>query len=88
MALLAVRRRIGRLETVFVVDRVADFPLLSYVEIVALVEREAAGEKWTREERARVAKQCPIIEGELIIREFRGEITVKRLLGIDVERDV
>jgi len=89
MALQAIQRRVGKLETVFVVDRFADYPPLSHEEIVALVEREAGGGEWTAEETARVAKQCPYIQGELIItRGWRGEIGIKRLVGIDMATDV
>jgi hypothetical protein len=54
MPLPAIRQRVSRLEAVFVVDRLADFPPLTTEEIEALVERMAGGEKWTREETARV----------------------------------
>jgi len=85
MALPAIRQRVRRLEAVFVVDWLADFPPLSNEEIVALVDRMAGGEEWTREETARVARQCPYIEGELIITtRLQGEVIVKRYPGLDV----
>lgn len=84
MALLAIQRRINRLEGVFAPDLVAGFPPLTNEEIEELVEQLAGGEKWTDLERARLAKECPYTEGELIIRAFRGEITIKRLIGVDM----
>lgn len=85
MALPAIRQRVRRLEGVFVVDRLADFPPLSNQEIEALIERMAGGEDWTREETARIARRCPYIEGELIITTgLRGEVIVKRYPGLDV----
>jgi len=85
MALPAIRQRVKRLEAVFVVDWLASFPPLSRDEIEALVERMAGGQEWTREETARVARQCPYIEGELIITKgLQGEVIVKRYPGLDV----
>lgn len=85
MALPDIRRRVGRLEGVFVVDRLADFPPLTTDEIEALVERMASGEKWTQEETARVARRCPYIEGELLITTgLRGQVSVKRYPGLDM----
>ena len=84
MALLAMRRRIGKLETVFVVDRFAGRPPLTMDEIEALAGRAAGGESWTEEEEARLARQCPIIQGELLVTAYRGEVFVKRYCGIDL----
>lgn len=65
-------------------DRLADFPSLTTEEIEALVERMASGEKWTREETARVARLCPYIRGELLITTgLRGEVIIKRYPGLD-----
>ncbi len=88
MALPAIQRRVGRLECVFVPDRLAGFPPLGRAEIEALVERTAGGQKWSEIDRARIARECPYTGGELIIREFRGEIMIKRLVGIDMATDV
>ena len=84
MALPTIRRRIGKLENVFVVDRFAGYPPLTVDEIEALAARMVEGEKWTDEETGRVVKQCPIIQGELLISANRGEVFVKRYLGVDL----
>jgi hypothetical protein len=84
MPLPAIRQRVKRLEGVFVVDRLADYPPLSHAEIVALAEKDAGGEKLTAIETARLIRQCPYVGGELIIGAYRGEITFKRLIGIDM----
>jgi hypothetical protein len=84
MALPTIRRRVGRLETVFVVDPFAGCPPLTMIEIEALAGRLADGGAWTDEEEARVARQCPIIQGELLITAIRGEVFVKRYLGVDL----
>ena len=84
MALTAIQRRGGRLERVFVVDRLPGYPSLTADEIEALAGRMAEGQAWTAEETARVVKQCPMIQGELVIKAYQGEVTVKRYLGVDL----
>ena len=84
MALPAMRQRIGRLESVFVVDRLAGFPPLTTKEIEALAVRMASGYNWTQQETARVAWRCPYTAGELIIRAPRCGINIKRYPGLDV----
>ena len=84
MALTAIQRRVGRLESVFVVDRLPGYPPLTPDDIEALVRRMAGGQTWTEEETARVVKQCPMIQGELMIKAHRGEVIIKRYLGVDL----
>ena len=84
MPLPAIRQRIGRLEAVFVVDQAAGFPPLTSEEIEGMVGRLAEGQEWTDVETARVVKQCPFIEGELLITTgLRGEVLIKRYIGVD-----
>ena len=45
---------------------------------------KAAIKKWSDEETGRVVRQCPIIQGELLITATRGEVFMKRYLGIDL----
>jgi hypothetical protein len=68
----------------FVVDRFAACPPLTMDEIEALAGWAAGGEAWTEEEEARVARQCPLIQGELLITAIRGAVFVKRYPGIDL----
>ena len=84
MALSKMWRRVGKLETVFVVDRFAGLPPLTPDEIEALAMRMAEGGKWTDEEEGRVARQCPILQGELMITANRGAVFIKRYPGIDL----
>ena len=84
MGFPAIRQRVRRLESVFAPDRWAGYPPLTAEEIEALAGRMAAGQGWTNEEAARVAKQSPIIQGELLITARRGEVWVKRYPGIDL----
>jgi len=63
MALPTIRRRLGKLENVFVVDRFAGYPPLTTQEIEALAKRMAEGQEWADVETGRIVKQCPIIQG-------------------------
>ncbi len=83
MAITAIRRRVGRLETVFVVDRLPGYPPLGADEIEELARRTAAGNAWTELEKARIVKQCPIIQGEFVIKAYNGEVIIKRYVGVD-----
>ena len=84
MGLPTIRRRVRKLESVFIIDRFAGYPPLTASEIEALAGRMAAGQAWTEEETARIVKQCTIIQGELLITARRGEVLVKRYPGVDL----
>ena len=84
MGLPTIRRRVGKLESVFAPDRWAGYPPLTAEEIQALAGRMAKGEKWTDEETGRLAKQCTIIQGELLITAHRDGIFIKRYPGLDL----
>jgi hypothetical protein len=43
----------------------------------------ADGQTWTEEETARVERQCPIIQGELVIKARKGQVIIKRFVGVD-----
>lgn len=80
----AIKRRLERLEGLFVVDRLEGIPPLTKDEIEELAKRPAdGGQIWTDEEAAMVIRQCPIIQGELMIKAHGGQVTIKRYLGID-----
>jgi hypothetical protein len=84
MGLPTIRRRVGRLESVFAPDRWAGYPPLTAEEIETLAGRMVQGENWSDEETGRILRQCPIIQGELLITAIRGEVFMKRYLGIDL----
>ena len=83
MALTAIQRRVGKLKSLFVVDRLPDYPPLTADEIEALAGRMADGQTWTEAETARVIRQCPINQGELVIRAREGQVIIKRYVGVD-----
>ena len=84
MGLPTIRRRIGKLEIVFAPDRWAGSPPLTEEEIEALAGRMVEDKKWSEEETGRVARQCPIIQGELLFTVIQGEVFLKRYLGVDL----
>jgi|HubBroStandDraft_3_1064219.scaffolds.fasta_scaffold1197187_2 hypothetical protein len=84
MGLPTIRRRVRNLESVFVIDRFAGYPPLTPEEIEALAVRMVEDKKWSEEETGRVVRQCPIIQKELLITATRGEVFMKRYLGIDL----
>jgi hypothetical protein len=84
MALTRIRRRVGTLESVFAIDSLPAGPPLTTDEIESLAAQLAQGQMWTREESARVAGQCPIIQGELLITAHRGQVFVRRYPGVDL----
>jgi hypothetical protein len=49
-----------------------------------MAQQAADGKKWSGEEIARVVRQCPIVQRNLIIAASRGEVFIKRYPGIDV----
>ena len=84
MGLPTIRRRVGKLESVYTPDRWAGYPPLTESEIEALAGRMVGGKKWSEEETGRVARQCPIIQGELLFTVIRGEVFLKRYPGVDL----
>ncbi|MGA2271326.1 MAG: hypothetical protein ABSH44_22895 [Bryobacteraceae bacterium] len=83
MSLVSIRRRVGKLQTVIVVDPLPGHPPLTADEIEALARRMADGQTWTEEEMARVIRQCPISQGQLMITAYGGQVTIKRYVGVD-----
>ena len=87
MALGSLQRRTARLERVFAVDSVAQYPPLTADEMQTLADRKANGDKWTDVETARVIRQCPYIhcsvDGSLSIHGSKGEVYIKRIIGVD-----
>jgi hypothetical protein len=85
MGLPTVRRRVAKLETVFAPDRFAGYPPFSPEEIDGLLARLAdPSNRWSFEEEARVARQCPIAQGEFLVSALGNRVLIKRYLGVDV----
>jgi hypothetical protein len=80
----AVQRRIRDLEAAFASALMPDYPPLTRSEIADIERRARAGETITRVELARVERQSPIIDGELLMKCHRGQIFVKRYIGVDL----
>ena len=85
MGLPTVRRRVGKLETVFAPDRFAAYPPLTPEEIDELLARVGKpGKRWSLEENARLARQCPIAQGEFLVSARGTNVFIKRYGGVDV----
>jgi hypothetical protein len=80
----AIRRRIRDLEAAFASALMLDYPPLTRSEIVDIERRARADERLTKIELDRVERQSPIIDGELLMTGYRGQVFVKRYLGIDL----
>ena len=84
MAITSIRRRIQALESVILVASVVEYAPLTVVEINDIAERVRMGRRLTREEVTRLERQSPIAEGELLISAHRGDVFIKRYIGINV----
>lgn len=84
MPITSIRRRVGRLEGVAMFVSVVDYPTLTSPEINAIACRVQMGKPLTADELARVTKQSPVVDGELLIRAHRGTVFIKRYGGIDL----
>ena len=80
----ATGRRIRDLEAAFASALMPDYPPLTRSEIADIERRARAGETITMVELARVKRQSPIIDGELLMQCHRGQIFVKRYIGVDL----
>jgi hypothetical protein len=77
-----LRRRIGALETTFAGWR-PTVPLTS-AEVVDIERRVRLGDRFTKAELERIERQSPIVEGSMLMSCRRGQLYVKRYLGIDL----
>jgi hypothetical protein len=84
MTAAAIRRRIRNLESAFASALMPDYPPLTHSEIADIERRARAGERLAKAELDRVERQNPIIDGELLITCYRGQLFMKRYLGIDL----
>jgi hypothetical protein len=83
MSIAGIRRRLGTLEETCTWAHL-HYPPLTPAEIAEIDARARRGEEPTKLELARIELQSPIIAGELLISSYRGQLFVKRYLGIDL----
>ena len=83
MPLASIRRRVGRLEGEGMFMSPVEYPPLTSPEIEAIAGRVQMGGPLTREELDRLQRQSPIVDGELLISASRGQVFIKRYVGVD-----
>jgi hypothetical protein len=79
-----IRRRVRNLETEFAAALMPDYPPLTREEVTDIERRICADEPVTRTELQRIEQETPIVDGEFLISCYRGQLTVKHYIGIDV----
>ncbi len=84
MSIAGIRRRLKAIEATGSWMRLDKYPPLTRSEILEIEQRARHGEEPTRLERARVERQSPIIDGELLKTCYCGRFGMKRYLGIDL----
>jgi hypothetical protein len=84
MSIAGIRRRLHALEEAGSCMLIAKYPPLTRDEIAEIETRARRVEEPTKLELARVERQSPIIDGELLMTSYRGQLFVKRYLGIDL----
>jgi hypothetical protein len=84
MSIAGLRRRLGTLEATCSWAPVNKYPPLTSAEIAEIEARARRGEEPTKLELARIERQSPIIDGELLMTCHRGRFSIKRYLGIDL----
>jgi hypothetical protein len=84
MPLASIRRRVGKLEGVAMFVTLVDYPPFKSSEIEAIAFRVKVGNPLTKEEVDRLQRQSPIVDGELLITAYRGNVTIKRYGSLDL----
>jgi hypothetical protein len=84
MSIAGIRRRRRAFEETANWILVGKHPPLTVSEIADIERRARGGEEPTKLELARVERQSPIIDGELLMTAHRGQLFMKRYLGIDL----
>jgi hypothetical protein len=82
MATTNIRRRLGNLE--MVLRAMPAYPPFTRPEIAEVDRRVRAGEMLTPAELLRLERHTPIVEGELLITCYGGNLFIKRYLGVDL----
>ena len=84
MSIAGIRRRLRSLEEMSSWMLLGKYPPLTSSEIANIENRARRGEEPTKLELAQVERQSPIIDGELLMTAHRGQLFMKRHLGIDL----
>jgi hypothetical protein len=84
MSIAGIRRRLKAIEAVYGWVLLDKYPPLTCSDIDEIEHRVRRGERPTVLELALVERQSPIIDGELLMTCRRGQIFVKRYLGVDL----
>jgi len=72
------------LETLGLWLRAPNLPPFTSAEVAEIAGRIQLGSRLDRTELGRLEKQSPIIDGELLMTCHRGQVFVKRYVGIDL----
>ena len=84
MSIAGIRRRLRALEALGNWMLIDKYPPLTRSEVLDIEQRARRGEQPTKLELALVERQSPIIDGELLMTAHRGQLFMKRYLGIDL----
>ena len=84
MSIAGIRRRLRSLEATSSWMLLDKYPPLTCSEIADIEQRARRGEEPPRLELALIERQSPIIDGELLMTAYRGQLFMKRYLGIDL----
>ena len=83
MGIGSIRHRVNRLARAGIFNTIVEYPPLSRLEIEVLAARARAGARLEGNEVKRLEFLSPIVEREFVITAGRGQIFVKRYVGVD-----
>ncbi len=81
-----IRRRLHALEALDMWRRVPDYPPLTHFEVIEIAQRMQSGGRLTRAELERLEQHTPIIDGELLMICWKGNLSMKRDVGINLSQ--
>jgi hypothetical protein len=84
LPIASIRRRLNALETLGLWLRAPDFRPFTSAGVTEIAGRVQTGSRLDKIELGRLEKQSPIIDGELLMTCHRGQVFVKRYLGVNL----
>lgn len=84
MPIQGIQRRLRALEECSQWVLLDKYPPLTHTEILEIERRARSGQDPSKFELARIERQSPIIDGELMMCCYGGQLSIKRYLGIDL----